>query len=433
MLNMRKISSTTLLGVYAFLVGASAKVDLALMGRITLSEVLLLVGMPFFVLSIRKQSREFSQARILMLLTIYFLWFAGIFLSDILASVPVQDSLRGLMKPVFTILWLTFFLCIICRNGRVVMAFVIGSVFSAIQNYAYPVTIKYRGYSSEYQELAFGLSPVIVSATVFLSVYLYRRSVIASGGIFIMAALLLAIQGAPRSLSGILIIVGLALVLRKAQALQVASERASWSLSRYLKFGTASVILTLVIFQTYIFSATNGLMGEYQQRKVLNQSQTTLGATPLGLITAGRPQAFGALLAIIDSPIIGYGSKSALNMSTYYFEATRLVGLDENTAIADARIGHSTFLVTWLEHSFLAAIAMMLILYCTIKCVTRNMDFESELRPWILFSAVSFIWIFLFSPFGFDARMSIGLILALSLMQYPVVSSFAPSSLASRQ
>ena len=49
-------------------------------------------------------------------------------------------------------------------------------------------------------------------------------------------------------------------------------------------------------------------MGEMQREKLLVQSQTTFGNSPIGLVLGGRTAMFGAILAIFDSPWFGHGS-----------------------------------------------------------------------------------------------------------------------------
>ena len=234
----------------------------------------------------------------------------------------------------------------------------------------------------------------------------------------------MGVIGAPRSASAILILS--ASVIIYMWWTQELGRRAVRLTFKNLAVLSVFVAVTLTAtFYTYLFTAEMGLLGARQQQKLVEQSDSIFGKTPLGLVLEGRPQVFGAVLAIIDKPITGYGSWTAWQMTDYFYEATKIVGTDAallNKLVqsgAPAGVGHSVILTTWLENSILAMLGLLIVGFCCVRAVLATLERDSVLAPYIILLAVSLGWKFFFSPFNVPTRFLFGFFLALYLTDFP--------------
>ena len=155
--------------------------------------------------------------------------------------------------------------------------------------------------------------------------------------------------------------------------------------------------------------ARSGYLGDAAKEKYVEQSQSELG-----LFLAGRSEILIASKAIIDSPIIGYGSW-ARNMeivSQYVdtlIEAGLPVDIDryyKGTVGNKAGVipSHSHLFGSWLEAGILGAGFWIFALIMSVKALYEMLKVKFPacclVSPIIFFA----IWDFLFSPFGGDHR-----------------------------
>ena len=172
---------------------------------------------------------------------------------------------------------------------------------------------------------------------------------------------------------------------------------------------------------------SSGMLGEYQLSKYESESTRTLfGNSPIGLILSGRTQVFGAILAIIDNPILGYGSWQGVSgsLSDYYIDAVYTVGTNAENLNRMSEygllgsVGHSILFTAWLENGIIAATALMILFRRSIKVFLCTYNMEAYFyQPWIYYSLSLLLWNFFFSPFDFFSRMILGLIACLFTIQ----------------
>jgi hypothetical protein len=63
-----------------------------------------------------------------------------------------------------------------------------------------------------------------------------------------------------------------------------------------------------------------------------------------------------------------------------------------------------------------SAIALLIIFYWMLRQFLLLLQHDHRAMPWLVYLVTSFIWAFLFSPFGVEARLIIGLFLALHVL-----------------
>lgn len=400
-----------------FIVGASTKYDLSLIGRIPLSEIIAFASLPFLLQGAGLQ--RYDQ-RIKKVFGIILLWIAGIVISDFVNRTGIDGFIRGFAKPVFTLMWFGFLVCILQKSPAALMWYPVGQIVAAIQNKVAPrAWTEYMSDLSEYSAAAYSIAPIVVSIFVALGVWMYRRSRLLSAACFFLAGPTLIYFQAPRSAAAIPM--GVAGIILLITWIRRGKGRYKIRMTgkRLIVIGLAAVIVVNILFQSYTFTASRGLLGEEQQMKLASQSQTVFGKSMLGLALGGRTEVFAAILAIKDRPIIGFGSWSGIRLGEYYYKAIEYVGTDAaviqrlSSSGRAPGAGHSTVFMAWMENTILAGIAFFIFGWLTCKGVLNTIQSDSRLTPLFLYIAVGFAWSYFFSPFGLGSRFAIGLFLAL--------------------
>ena len=407
--------------ILLFFVGATRQFDLPIAARIPLSEVLAFCSIPILFRRINLQP---YMPKVYALFGLLLVWFLGCLVSDFANQNLLLRGVRGAVKPIFCFLWALFFLGILVRDYRLLVYLFYGAFFASLQNYLMPTaTTEEHMLAGGYQEVAYLLAPIIKTFFVALAIWFYRfhhlYAVVALAGM----ASVLGVVGAPRSMSAISLMAAF-LVAYVWWANVINRGRFRLSVWKLFGLGVSSLIVLIGIYYLYIYAASQGLLGEFQMQKLESQSKTIYGHSPIGLVLSGRPQVFGAVLAIMDSPLLGYGSWTAWLMSDYLYEAMNMVGTDplllQRIANgAKAGIGHSIILQLWLENGILVMIVLMIILFRFFKVLVATLQKDNPLAPLIIYTFVSFFWAFWFSPFGTGSREAIGMFMALHICGFP--------------
>jgi hypothetical protein len=278
-----------------------------------------------------------------------------------------------------------------------------------------------------YEAAAFGLTPIVSASMNVFAIWLYMKYRLYSVISFFIMAVLFVVVGAPRSAVAIALMNSL--MMGYIWWIHSGRGRLSFTISfgRLAMLGVLGTLALYGIYELYVLFAQNGWLGEYQQTKLASQSKTMFGNSPIGLVMAGRPQFFGALMALKDYPIWGSGSWTAWLMTVYFYEAMVVVGADPAllrrivSSGAEAGVGHSILLQLWLENGLLALIAMLWTFWISTKVFLATIARDSWLTPIIVGSFVGFVWAFLFSPFDTSTRKVIGMFFALYILGYPQV------------
>lgn len=420
-LNRMKNNYPAALCFLVFCVGALTQFDVTLIARVPLGELLAFGSIPFLL----NQGRFGKIAhRLTPVIWVLLIWTLGIILSDLFNGFIFMRFIRAFMKPLFCALWMLFFIGVILRDFRAIIFYPIGQVLASLQNYFAPRSFS-EGYmqAGGYEAVAFGMEPIVSSLCLVFAVLMYRKNrlwaVIAFLG---NAAGLLAI-GAPRSAAAIAILnAGIVFYIWWTRS----KGRRSFHLTkgRLFALGALGLLGGLSLYYTYVFAAGAGWLGEVQYAKLVDQQDTIFGSSPLGLVLGGRTFVFAAILGIIDQPLLGYGSWSGAFMSDYFFEAVQMVGT--NTADIQRLVdkggggmaGHSILFQGWLENGILCAIALCVIGYWVAREFLLLVQRDNRITPWVVALVTSFTWAFLFSPFGVESRITIGLFLAFHVLRF---------------
>lgn len=407
--------------VLLFAIGATSSFDLTLIARVPVSELIAFAALPFVLRGV--PFARFSH-HIWPVIAVLALWALGVLVSDSVNGFSMGRFIRGFAKPVWCLLWMLFFIGVLHKDFRALLFYPAGTLVASIQNYFVPQDwTADRIAAGGYDAVAYGIAPIVTMTCLTAAVALYRKGRWFAIIFFAISTVVLAIVGAPRSSIGVMFLNSL-IIFYIWWTRRRGGKVFRLNLKRVLLLGCLALLASALIYEGYVASARAGWLGEMQQAKLIGQSDTVFGDSILGLILDGRTAVFGAVLAIMDRPLIGYGSWSGLSLTHYYYDAVAYVGTSaaELSLIAEGIFGlapgHSILFGGWMENGILTAVALLVIGYWLLKEILLIVQRDSRLAPLLIYFGTSFAWAFFFSPFGVSTRLVIGLFLAFHVMKF---------------
>ena len=401
-----------------FMVGATRFFDFTIIARIPLAEIIAFSSVPFIL-----RSGNLSRIKILPAFSLFMLWAISVMISDLVNESHFELFIRGVLKPVFSAMWMLFFIGVLLRDFRALNALPFGLFVAAHQNYFAPRGYSFLEISGEgYAAIAVGIVPICISGAIVGATLVYKKSRLLASLCFIIFAIVLLAVGAPRNSPAIFLLVSFCLILL-AYLNRGGSRYFKLTATRLVLIFLGGLLVSLAIYYIYVFVASSGYLGIEREKKLLTQATTVFGASPIGLILDGRTYVFAAILGIWDNPIFGFGSWSGIFMEGYFVKAVMLIETDTsytNALMQDGggRAGHSVLFTAWLENGILAAIALIAIYYIMLIEFINLIRADNRFAPLLISMFLIFSWAFFFSPFGIPERMTIGLFLAFNALRF---------------
>lgn len=418
-----RLASVTALDVWAFLLPAISFVEITIIGRLIVTEILMLAMLPWL-----------WGARDRLPLPRWFvvLW-AGWLLSQVLTDIVVRslftDYMRGWAALVFTLTDFAAILVLVSTPKRarlfglgLAVGFAIGGLLSI-------VFVPHAYAAGDPWKWALAL-PIGLVLAVGRSGATGARSLWLSAGIFIVFGLVNLTFGF-RSLGGISLITGDYLAW---SALSSGPEKAS--VRSVLRAVAGLAFVAVAGFGTlgmYGALASHGLLGPSAQAEYLSQSGSSLdvpggddvpgsvaapGSTAvpgvpglpggLNVLVGGRAEVVSSTQAIKDSPILGHGSWAK---DSKLVNQTPALSPDASTIPT-----HSYLLQSWVWAGLLGGVFWLAIFGIAGWMVANLYAFKPGLAPLIVFSTVLLIWDIGFSPYGSSARILASYGIALCLV-----------------
>jgi hypothetical protein len=373
-------------------------IEVKLVGRLFLPEVILLGLFPFLLL---KRRRILCAELPKTLIVLGLLWLASQIVTDIIRSTPFEDFSRGWSNiGFFLIEFLTIYL-LINKSERRLILFAIGMVIGQFLQYLITPNIFAAG--GEFWKFGIGYA-VTLLLVLGTQLRLVRRWNYLTEATLFAAAILNFLMGT-RSLGGICFFVGLYLLLRRrTKKNQLITTR----VSNKKLFVTALMLLIsgMVVLQLYGLAAGSGVLGEGNQQKYESQA-----GGEFGLLIGARQELLVSSLAIIDSPIIGHGSWSKDPsyasllpelLSRYGYDETQPIVLADE--LSDLIPTHSFLFGAWVNSGLLGAVFWFWIMMFCGKLLLVMYKTKSPLTPVVAFVGFNMLWNILFSPFGAETR-----------------------------
>jgi len=172
-------------------------------------------------------------------------------------------------------------------------------------------------------------------------------------------------------------------------------------------------IAGLAVLGLYSAAASQGLLGPEAQAKYITQ------AGAFGAILGGRPESLVSTQAILDSPVLGHGSWAkdpkyakllAERQKAWGYEVTReYVG-------ADLIPAHSYLLGAWVWAGFLGAAFWFAVAAIAVWLLANLYVSRVVVAPLLILAAMLLLWDIAFSPYGLGARITAPFALALCLL-----------------
>jgi O-antigen ligase len=135
-------------------------------------------------------------------------------------------------------------------------------------------------------------------------------------------------------------------------------------------------------------------------------------------VLGGRPQVYGAILGIMDRPILGFGSWRHDLTGVYVVDAFTDVGSDPKIIDSIAKTGfapgagHSVLFQAWVENGLVPALCWLMIAGIIFKVSLYNIKNNTIYTAFFVITLVAFFWTFLFSPPPVSFRYLVGFYMA---------------------
>lgn len=392
-----------------FLIGCFSMTQIRIIGFIGISELVLFVLAPFYLVRDWKllEKHGFKPIVYLALLTL-----AGAFLANHLNNINFARAIRGIASPyaifaiivclhhflypnIFNLKWLIIGLAI--SGVLSIFVFQQGSARSSYGELlegseAIESVVGYRLFWVRQLstwltlpiKVAFSRVPFIYIIAV--GIYLPLYALIEAGGRSSYIALLLSFA---------LLIVG-----GRQRNTMLRIQRNLWL------FVTMGILAIYLGTAGYRFAATRGFMGEAQQIKY--EKQTQIGKSPLALLMGGRMEFFTGLHAALDKPIIGHGSWAfdTKGYSVYFLEKYGNTRDYERYRMRSAHgwlnviPAHSHIIGFWLWYGIFGLVFWLYVLKLYVHILSKQLAVIPSWYGYLAMSLPPALWNLFFSPFG---------------------------------
>jgi hypothetical protein len=381
-----------------FLLGVGTFMNVRLVGYVTLSEIFVLVWFGYLLLSGGLKLRSPTMR---WLISFSLIWIISVVLTDFYREAIFQQFARGFGRTVVMFCALPSGYLYFRKYPAALKPLFVGFMVSAVIN-----IFGFRAGSEEFvmihgYELESSWERNYTYVTLMLcfcaAAYFYRRAPWRVVALVVLLGVVNIAMGS-RNLGGNMIAAGM-IAAAARQFFPVASGRRAGSPAAVAAITCMILMVGASVYIGYKFAAAHGVLGEKSYEKYAAQS-----SSPLGVLLASRADFIGGLLALKDSPVIGYGSWP-IDTEGYMVEAFQLAGVDESyikeLRYINHRIpAHSMLLEAWVEHGVFAMLFWVVVMVVVFRAIAAG---ALQDREWGLVNCLVTIWMIwnlLFSPLG---------------------------------
>ncbi|MDQ8195591.1 hypothetical protein QEH59_14250 [Coraliomargarita sp. SDUM461004] len=406
------MNRSKILKFYVFLVGFGWALEVGLIGRFSLSEVLMYLALPILFFTNSNFVWNSTAVKSALLLGVFC---SAVIVSDLVNTNYLAFFMRGFARPIALGLNSLFFALILARSQRLLIPFFVGMLPGACVGYFQSSDFVEYGLRGGYVYFSAKVQPILFALSILLGIFAYRINRLLSVFIFLAAAIVVAVYGS-RSGSFAYFMTSFTLLytwIVKGQ------KRSKLELSFSFMLKTASVIIIAFscVYWAYLYAAPRGYMGVLQQSKFYDQSETRFGVTPLGLVAAGRTEVVAGVLAGLDNPIWGLGSWPTIG--DYVIEAMDIAGepvSDEMYMSVFQRAGgHSIIVGTWFNNGLFAVLYWLFLVFLMLRVLLLFIRRDNILTPAVILIFYELSWALLFSPLNLKGRLWVGIFTGLAI------------------
>jgi hypothetical protein len=428
--------------IMGFIFGLGQMIDFQIMGRITASDFVVWLPMPYYLFSCR---RILLSKRGLLVIALLGIYLFSVLISDYFAGCSLDQTFRGVLRILFTLAYTVFFIWLFLRNPKSLWAVLVGAAIGT------PLILFRPGsyleiYATEegYGKWSAIYMPVILNILILVCCIIYRKFRLLATLLFFVTFLVLA-PYVPRSMTMVGLLASQILMIEIVQGDRAFSKNAS---ARRLRiFGFCVVIIASIgaLYVAYIHAAPAGLLGEYQRGKFNEQTSSNQKVNPLELLMNGRNDLVSAVFAVRDHPILGFGSWNSAEWKIYKLKAMYARDAQISDAILEGMnlkvySHHSTFFGEWAEGGIGVVFFWLFVIFCSIRLLFSLIMNDNLFLPFFILTIVNFYCNILISPMNIVFRMETGIIIAVYLLQfspesprYPLIFDWLPKNTLMRR
>ncbi|WP_109487975.1 hypothetical protein [Occallatibacter savannae] len=378
-------------------IGLTSTLTVKFIGDLPVSEIILLTLLPIIV---AMRGRRLRSPQFKIVYSLLALWLFGQVISDLYRHSQFIDWARGDAAIIFFGLDLLGLIVILSGNDRRKLIFVAGAAIGSIV-----VTIARPSELAQDDPWKFGYAFGVVNLVLLVSCYFYeRRLYIISALLILFVASINLIENYRHEVGQLLLLIALVfpLIPERVGRLRFLS-RAGAKMRLILSFGLA---LCAVLLAGSLIDAitSSGLLSEDAAAK--NKSQRKGGSLLLG----GRPEILVSSVAVMQSPIVGYGSwPKNSNYVEMLFDIQVRSGVSDPTATDELRTDliptHSHLMGAWVWAGILGAVFWFYVIGIVCRGIFQIALERSASAPLYAFLLLDALWNIFFSPFGLNARI----------------------------
>jgi hypothetical protein len=390
---MRTAIQKRLLDTILFCIPTLKFLEFEIVGRLFATDIILIT---IFPITLILKFKRLSNCIVKMIIFFGLLWLANQIITDLIRNIDSIDYYRGWAKICVTMMHFTTLYLIINNNNKRIIIFILGICLGDILSFFFNPNI----YAIDYP-WKFGVGNPFTLIIILMSSLLYKKSFVLCSILLSLACVLNLYMGF-RSLSGICFLTTIYLLI-EYNFLSNKKNEIKLSLRQVIILFSLLILASMIFLKGYEQLANKGILGNTAKLKYVWQS-----SGDLGILIGGRSEILVASQAIINSPIIGYGSWA----KDFYFtdilnNIMRSMGYSQNVS-NDLNLipTHSYFFGAWVEAGILGAVFWGVIMIMIIQILTTKYNFKTTLFPLIIFIAFHLSWDILFSPFGADQRFT---------------------------
>lgn len=373
----------TVLDVWAVAVPAVSFVEITFLGRLLVSELLMLVLLPWLL-------RTPDRLRVpRWFLALWGGWFLSQIVTDLVVESAFADYSRGWAKILFTLINFAAILTLVSTPRRARL-FAFGLAAGGILGYLI-VPQTYIFAAADPWKWAFAVPVGFSLAAVLSGTNGARRRWLAVGAFAAFGALNLRLGF--RSLGGVAILTAGYLLLQVLVGRRSPVRRPS--MARAVVGLLFCLAAALAILRIYDAAAAGGLLGPDAHAKYLAESGS------LGVLIGGRSEILASTQAIMDSPFLGHGSH-AKDPTYGLILNQRLSSLGYQAFVigGDVIPAHSYLLGSWVESGLMGGLFWLVALVLAVGLLATLYAVRLPISPLLVFSTTLLVWNILFSPYG---------------------------------
>ncbi len=394
------------------LIPTLAFLEVRLIGRMFLSEIILIGLLPFLLFFKGWMLRGPLPKK---LIALGLLWLFAQLITDLIRGTPFQDYSRGWAKITFLLANFAALYMLLYGSRKRLVLFALGLVFSGFLAYKFNPSV----YASSHPwKFGVGFSITLLLILLSMSNFVSRVRLFPSLILFFLTSLNLYMG--LRSTAGVCFLAG---GYTFAQQIFVTNVHVSIKPSlKKVAFISLLVIVAIVSFlKFYDYAAEYYWLGKRARDLIRLQSGS------FGVFLGGRAALYSATQAIVDSPVIGHGSWAK---NPYYITILRDLEkfgytIRDLKRLYRSRLipSHSYVLGGWVESGILGAVFWIWVLMLTAKVLFYQYNIKDQLNPLIAYIGISFVWNILFSPFGAVARLTAAYFLVLLMSTLDMIET----------